>query len=375
MENQQDIRAMWDTAVAAYEKETERKLVTSVALREVTTVDGLVDLIEHQNSDFSGFRSRHAKLASRLQKCFKPVAIIGGIAKETLSTTPYGPASSAIFGAVVHLIQTAQKVTEAYDWIEQALGQLQEFTDRLSLYRQNTMDAVLEKKITAILTCLLKLIGRCETLVTRGRFKQYLHVVFLVKDEKTKKMLDDLNESLDKEQRYVVAASYASQKTTEQVVKALAETTAETQKVNESTVRLLEGTPVMIECRVVHTDEVKIPEHEKSPMTNSFLSNVALSCQQLRGPSSFMRSLDSNCSKVRAVGFRRRHSSQLGRSRRSRFSGCLEVQDQESHISPHGQSIIYFGSMRTSAPKWPGCLLLTSTSKRMNSSSEIQMLF
>ena len=53
------------------------------------------------------------------------MAIIGNIAKKTLSTTPYGPAASAIFGAVVHLIQAAQKVTKAYDWIERALGQLQ----------------------------------------------------------------------------------------------------------------------------------------------------------------------------------------------------------------------------------------------------------
>ncbi|KAL8996738.1 MAG: hypothetical protein Q9169_003808 [Polycauliona sp. 2 TL-2023] len=118
---------------------------------------------------------------------------------------------------------------------------MQDFTDRLNLYTQNTMDATLEKKVTAILTCLLKVIGRCEMLITRGRFKQYLHVVFLVKDEKTKKMLDELNESLDKEQRYVVAASSASQKTTEAGVKSLPETTAETQKGVESTYHLLEG--------------------------------------------------------------------------------------------------------------------------------------
>lgn len=241
MDNQRDMRAMWDSAVAAYEKETERRLVSTTAVREITTVDGLVDLIEHQSSGFSGFRSRHAKLTSRLQSCLKPVTLLGGIAKDALATSPYGPASSAIFGAVLHLIQAAHKVTEAYDWVEQALGQLQDFTDRLNLYRQNTMDAALEKKVTAILTCLLKVIGRCETLITRGRFKQYLHVVFLVKDEKTKKMLDELNESLDKEQRYVVAASYASQKTTEAAVKTLTETTAEAQKGAERHYHLLEG--------------------------------------------------------------------------------------------------------------------------------------
>ncbi|KAL8647887.1 MAG: hypothetical protein Q9226_006245, partial [Calogaya cf. arnoldii] len=240
MENQQDIRAMWDTAVATYEKETERELISTNAVRGITTVDDLVDLIEHQSNDFVSFRTRHAKLTSRLQNCLKPVTTLGGIAKGTLANTPYGPASSAIFGAVLHLIQAAQRVTEAFDWVEEALGQLQDFTDRLNLYKQINMDATLEKKVTAILTCLLKVIGRCETLVTRGRFKQYLHVVFLVKDEKTKKMLDESNDPLDKEQRYVVAASYASQKTTEAGVKTLTKNTVETQKGVESTYHLIE---------------------------------------------------------------------------------------------------------------------------------------
>ncbi|KAL8951463.1 MAG: hypothetical protein Q9222_002564 [Ikaeria aurantiellina] len=232
---------MWDTAVSAYEKETERKLATSNTVRGVINVDGLIELIEHQDHAFSGWRSRHAKLASRLHQCFKPITVLGGIAKEALSTSPYGPASSAIFGAVLHLIRAADRVSEAYDWVEQALGQLQDFPDRLNLYRQNAIDSVLEKKSLVILTCLLKVIGRCETLITRGRFRHYLHVVFLVKDEKTKKILDELNESLDKEQSYVVAASYASQKTTESRVKTLAETAVETQKRVETTVHLLEG--------------------------------------------------------------------------------------------------------------------------------------
>ncbi|KAI4250306.1 MAG: hypothetical protein L6R42_008766, partial [Xanthoria sp. 1 TBL-2021] len=64
-------------------------------------------------------------------------------------------------------------------------------------------------------------------------------------------MLDELNESLDKEQRYVVAASYASQKTTEAAVKTLTETTAETQKGVESTYHLLED----LRAREITKDE------------------------------------------------------------------------------------------------------------------------
>lgn len=255
MEIQHDIHSSWDSAVAAYEKETERKLETNSALREITTADGLIDLIEHQSSTFSGWRSRHAKLASRLTTCLKPVTILGRIAQGALSNTPYGPASSAIFGAVLHLINAADRVSEAYDWVEGALGQLQDFSDRLNLYSQSAIDSILEKKVSAILMCLLKVIGRCETLITRGRFRHYLHVMFLVKDEKTKKIVDELNESLNKEQSYVVAASYASQKTTEMGMQTLAQTATGMRREIASAVNLLEGKSTIRISSKSHIDE------------------------------------------------------------------------------------------------------------------------
>ena len=44
----------------------------------------------------------------------------------------------------------------------------------------------------------------------KGSFKHYLRVVFLGRDDKTRKILDDLNESLKSEQSYVIAATYTS---------------------------------------------------------------------------------------------------------------------------------------------------------------------
>ncbi|KAL8937940.1 MAG: hypothetical protein Q9211_003439 [Gyalolechia sp. 1 TL-2023] len=240
MDHQQDIHALWDSAVAAYEKETKRKLETDRTIREIATVDGLLDLVEHQSTKFSGWRNRHAKLTSRLTTCLRPVALLGGIAKDALANTPYGPASSAIFGAVLHLIQAADTVSEAYDWIERALAELREFTDRLNQYFQIAMDFVLERKVTAVLTYVLKVLGRCEALITRGRFRLYLRVMFLGKDEETRKMLDELNESLRKETNYVVAASFASVKITERAVKTVVQTTAENQKGIEGVGQFLE---------------------------------------------------------------------------------------------------------------------------------------
>ena len=53
---------------------------------------------------------------------------------------------------------------------------------------------------------------RSEKLVLRGSFRHYLRVVFLGNDAKTRKLLDELNDSLKNEQSYVIAATYANGK-------------------------------------------------------------------------------------------------------------------------------------------------------------------
>ena len=51
-----------------------------------------------------------------------------------------------------------------------------------------------------------------EKLVSRGTFRHYLRVVFLGNDTKTRKLLDELNDSLKSEQSYVIAATYGDGK-------------------------------------------------------------------------------------------------------------------------------------------------------------------
>jgi hypothetical protein len=43
-------------------------------------------------------------------------------------------------------------VSNAYDWVEQIFAELQEFSDRLTQYAKSEMDAILRKKVIAILT-------------------------------------------------------------------------------------------------------------------------------------------------------------------------------------------------------------------------------
>lgn len=99
-------------------------------------------------------------------------------------------------------------MSEAYAWIEEVFSELRDFSDRLAVYVQSQLDDVLKGKIVATLAFLLRVMGRSESLIKKGRFRQYLKVAFLGKDDKTKALLDDLNKLFTSEQRYVLAATY-----------------------------------------------------------------------------------------------------------------------------------------------------------------------
>ena len=48
----------------------------NLTIQDFTTVDAFVNLIKHQSNDFFGFRSRHAKFTSRLQRYLQPVTVL-----------------------------------------------------------------------------------------------------------------------------------------------------------------------------------------------------------------------------------------------------------------------------------------------------------
>jgi len=134
----------------------------------------------------------------------------------------FGSVSSAVLGAVVYLLKACEGVSNAYDWVEQLFRELQDFSERIGLYitTTTTLDAVLRRKIVAILAVILKVLGRSQKLVREKRFREYLRVTFLGKDATTKKLVDELNKVLGSEQRYVLGVTYASTQRTEEVTKA-----------------------------------------------------------------------------------------------------------------------------------------------------------
>ncbi|KAF1952492.1 hypothetical protein CC80DRAFT_452308 [Byssothecium circinans] len=213
------IAPLWKEAFAEYEKDTKRPLSPQLleAMRGVQSSEDLLRHIEEQGQAFRSFRSKRTKLWGILHNFVSPLAAILQIALTPSSVSDgVGVPSSAVIGACLYLVKSCERVTEAYDWIEQVFNELQEFSDRLNIYTQGSIDTILEKKIVVILSFMLRIIGRSESLIKEKRFREYLRVTFLGKDEKTKKLLEDLNKLFIGEGQLINALMYASNRRIEE---------------------------------------------------------------------------------------------------------------------------------------------------------------
>lgn len=99
-----DFKRLWDNALAAYEKETGRNLLSDRTLRDLKSVDALIDRIEAEGGSFAGWRNKHPKLWSRVSTCLKPIVNIGTIAKDVITSTPFF-AASAVLCAVLYVVK------------------------------------------------------------------------------------------------------------------------------------------------------------------------------------------------------------------------------------------------------------------------------
>ncbi|KAK4199151.1 hypothetical protein QBC40DRAFT_177080 [Triangularia verruculosa] len=215
--NQDDIRVLWEDALSEYAKDTDRSLSPRAvaAFNNISSVDQVAKLIEDSSTKFQRFRSERQRLWSALRTFVTPISNIAHIGVTPASVADFGITTSAVLGAVVYLVKACEGVSSAYDWIEQVFRELHEFSDRLSQYVAIPIDDKLRHKAVAILATILRVIGRSEHLIRERRFRQYLRVTFLGKDNSTKQIIDDLSKLLDNEQRYVLGITYTATKRNE----------------------------------------------------------------------------------------------------------------------------------------------------------------
>lgn len=218
--------------------------------------------IESSETAFRGFRTKHGRLWSTLEKFITPVSAMIGIANTAASIANVSAASTAVLNAVAFLVQACEGVSNAYDWIEQVFrGEMQDFSDRLAQYLDVKLDQVMQGKIIAILAVIFKLIKRGHHLIRKGRFRQYLHVAFVGKDSETKSLIDSLNRELGGEQRYVLAATYAStkktQETTQDIYENMKQLSSDVRKLAEPADNKVDAALKSVLCSTSIADDVE----------------------------------------------------------------------------------------------------------------------
>jgi hypothetical protein len=200
---------LWKQALDRYFSSLDRSPEDKAALKRIHNADDLFNQLEAGRGKFGDWRNKHSKFFSALSKTVRPFVLVSEVAQSAVSCTPFAP-TSTVLGAVFFLVKAAEGVSEAYDWIEQLFEKLSGFMERLEQYVDSRINAHLQHKIVAILSCLLEILGRSEKVIKDGRFRRYAVVLFLGKDEKVKESFNRLANLFDDEQRLVLAISYAT---------------------------------------------------------------------------------------------------------------------------------------------------------------------
>jgi hypothetical protein len=209
MPNTQAFDDLWEQALEKYFKSTDRTDSEKALLKKLKSPDDLEKQLEKDHTKCDRFREKHGKLTGRLKAAIQPFTVLSNVASSAVSLSPFAPAST-VFGAVVFLVQAADGVSDAYDWIDQLFDKLGDFTVRLDGYCKGDISAHLGAKVVQILECLLEILSRSEKTIKDGRWKKYAAVVFLGKDEEIKVSFDKLANLFENEHRLVSAITLAT---------------------------------------------------------------------------------------------------------------------------------------------------------------------
>lgn len=196
--------SLWQEALAAYEKTSERPLSEiNQNGTNMQTVDDLRNVIEQTDRNFSSFRNRH-KIWSYLKVVLGPVQILGGLGQSAIGLTPFAPAAT-ILSAALYLLVAAEGVSSTYDAIETLLADIGDVTNRIQVHSQESINPSLRVILIKIVRTILEILGRAEKLTKKRRIVEFASTTFLGKDEKVQGLMSELKKLSENEFQMVIA--------------------------------------------------------------------------------------------------------------------------------------------------------------------------
>jgi hypothetical protein len=112
---------IWKQAIKRYEEITKKQL-DNTALKNLKTVDDLLQQIDSENQSFSDFRRKRHDIFRAMTFALRPIELVGDLAAGGASIA--FPPSSLVFGAVQFLINAVKGVSAKYDAIIELMSTL-----------------------------------------------------------------------------------------------------------------------------------------------------------------------------------------------------------------------------------------------------------
>ncbi|KAI9813355.1 MAG: hypothetical protein M1826_002523 [Phylliscum demangeonii] len=192
---------IWADALSQYTKTTGKPLLDA-RFSELRSAEDLCNALEQQQSTFSEFRSKRAKIFKALSGTLMVVDVLIKIGSGCAATA--FPPSSLIFGAVTYLIEAARDVSAAYDAIILLFETMKESTCRLSVHLQQDISPELRRIVTEILVSLVSICAMSTKYINQGRTVKYLKGL-LGHNSAVQGGLDRLKALTENEEKMVVA--------------------------------------------------------------------------------------------------------------------------------------------------------------------------
>ncbi|KIW30597.1 uncharacterized protein PV07_06331 [Cladophialophora immunda] len=209
------LAALWENAICEYEKSIGQPLFNSdlqcapVNFQDTNgrSLQAFLEALHVNQDQFTAHRNEKRRVVSAFRKCILPLHFILDIADRGLQATPAAPLS-ALFFAVKHILNTCERVSNAYDAVEELFQRVAAVTCSLDGYKDSSLIGTHQTVVVEVLSCLLKIVGVAQSrLVKPSRLRQFGRSLFQ-NDESINEALAELERRVHDELGYVVRLNF-----------------------------------------------------------------------------------------------------------------------------------------------------------------------
>ena len=206
-----ELAALWTECLEKYNASTKRKLWKDKD--KLMTFDDLKGEVEQSSQGFANTYGKQSAIWNTLESLSRPVVALSSVAQSAVGLTPFAPAS-LVFGAVMHLIKSAQKVKGSYDQVGAVFDDVNDAFQRIAEYSKDGLDPELKLNVGKIFCKSIELIGESERSITGAGVGMTLLGRMLGADDNVATLKDELERIAVAEHRLAGAKVYSETRQT-----------------------------------------------------------------------------------------------------------------------------------------------------------------